>query len=85
MPINDQRLTPEQIHHICHELMTPEQAKEFAEIKEMNFARRGEAGPGGGPVGNFRINIFQQRNTVSMVVPGGVVRSADSLVLTEPK
>ena len=30
MPINDQRLTPEQIRHICHELMTPEQAKEFA-------------------------------------------------------
>ena len=68
MPINDQRLTPEQIRHICHELMTPEQAKEFAEIKEMNFARRGEPAPGGAPLGNFRINIFQQRNTVSMVV-----------------
>lgn len=67
MPINDQRLTPEQVHHICYELMTPEQAKEFNEKKEMNFARRGEGGPDGA-VGNFRINIFQQRNTVSMVV-----------------
>ena len=52
MPINDQRLSQEQIHHICHELMTPEQAKEFAEIHEMNFARRGAPGPSGAPVGN---------------------------------
>jgi twitching motility protein PilU len=68
MPINDQRLTPDQITVICNELMTPEQQKEFAEVHEMNFARRGEPAPGGGPVGNFRINIFQQRNTTAMVV-----------------
>ena len=67
MPINDQRLSQDQIHHICHELMTPEQAKEFAELHEMNFARRGEGGEGGA-IGNFRINIFQQRNTTAMVV-----------------
>ena len=67
MPINDQRLSPEQVHAICYELMSPQQAKEFNETHEMNFARRGEPGPDG-PVGNYRINIFQQRNTVSMVV-----------------
>ncbi|HTD91900.1 MAG TPA: ATPase, T2SS/T4P/T4SS family, partial [Burkholderiales bacterium] len=67
IPVNDQRLTPEQIHHICYELMTPEQIKEFEECHEMNFARRGEGGSTGA-IGNFRINIFQQRNTVSMVV-----------------
>ena len=67
MPINDQKLTPEQVHHICYELMSTQQAKEFNELHEMNFARRGEGGPDGA-VGNFRINIFQQRNTVGMVI-----------------
>jgi twitching motility protein PilU len=67
MPINDQPLSPEQVHHICYELMTSEQAKEFNEKKEMNFARRGEGGADG-VIGNFRVNIFQQRNTVSMVI-----------------
>ncbi len=67
MPINEQRLTPEQVHAICYELMSPQQAKEFNEKYEMNFARRGEGGPEGA-VGNFRINIFMQRNTVGMVI-----------------
>lgn len=67
MPVNDQRITPDQIRHIAYELMTPEQAKEFEERKEMNFARRGEGGAGGA-IGNFRINIFQQRNTIGIVV-----------------
>lgn len=67
VPVNDQRLTPDQIKHICYELMTPAQAKEFEECHEMNFARRGEGGSGGA-IGNFRINIFQQRNTMGMVV-----------------
>jgi twitching motility protein PilU len=67
MPVNSQRLMPEQVKQICYELMTPEQIKEFEEVYEMNFARRGEAGPDGA-IGNFRVNIFMQRNTVSMVV-----------------
>ncbi len=67
MPINSQRLTAEQAHAICYELMNPQQAKEFNEKHEINFSRRGESGPGG-TVGNFRINIFMQRNTVSMVI-----------------
>ena len=67
MPVNDQRVTPEQIRRIAYELMTPEQAKEFEERREMNFARRGEGGTDGA-IGNFRINIFQQRNTVGIVV-----------------
>ena len=45
MPINEQRLTPEQVNAICYELMSPQQAKEFNEKYEMNFARRGEGGP----------------------------------------
>lgn len=67
MPVNDQRITPDQIRHIAYELMTPEQAKEFEEKHEMNFARRGEGGAAGA-IGNFRINIFQQRNTIGIVV-----------------
>jgi twitching motility protein PilU len=67
MPVNDQRLTPEQIHHIAYELMSPEQAKEFDECHEMNFARRGEGGAAGA-IGNFRINIFRQRTTIGIVV-----------------
>ena len=67
MPINDQRLMPDQVHAICYELMNPQQTKEFNEKHEMNFARRGEPGPDGA-VGNYRINIFQQRNTVGMVI-----------------
>lgn len=66
-PVNDQRLTPDQIRHIAYELMSPEQAKEFEDRHEMNFARRGEGGAQGA-IGNFRINIFQQRNTIGIVV-----------------
>jgi len=67
MPVNSQKLDAAQVKQICYELMSPEQIREFEEIHEMNFARRGEAGADG-TVGNFRINIFRQRNTVGMVV-----------------
>ncbi|MEQ1772191.1 MAG: PilT/PilU family type 4a pilus ATPase [Burkholderiales bacterium] len=67
MPVNSQSLDPAQVKQICYELMSPQQVKEFEEKHEMNFARRGEAGPDGA-IGNFRVNIFQQRNTVGMVV-----------------
>jgi len=67
MPVNSQPLDPAQVKQICYELMTPQQVTEFEERHEMNFARRGEIGADGA-VGNFRVNIFQQRNTVGMVV-----------------
>jgi twitching motility protein PilU len=67
MPVNDQRITPDQIRAIAYELMSAEQTREFEERHEMNFARRGEGGSGGA-IGNFRINIFQQRNTIGIVV-----------------
>ncbi len=62
MPINSQSLDPEQVKKICYELMTPEQTKEFETKHEMNFAQSG------GDLGNFRINIFRQKNTVAMVI-----------------
>lgn len=62
MPINNQALDPEQVRKICYELMTEAQIKEFETTHEMNFARSM------GEMGNFRINIFRQRNTVAMVI-----------------
>jgi twitching motility protein PilU len=62
MPINDQALVPEQLKTICYELMSENQVKEFEARHEMNFATS-ESG-----VGNFRVNIFNQRNTVAMVI-----------------
>lgn len=62
MPINNQVLDAEQVKRICYELMTEEQIREFESTHEMNFARSA------GDLGNFRINIYHQRNTVAMVV-----------------
>lgn len=62
MPINSQSLDPEQVKKICYELMTEPQIKEFETKHEMNFAQSG------GDLGNFRINIFRQKNTVAMVI-----------------
>ena len=62
MPINNQPLDPEQVKKICYELMTEPQVKEFETKHEMNFAQSG------GDLGNFRINIFHQKNTVAMVI-----------------
>ena len=62
MPINSQALDAEQCKKICYELMTEVQVKEFESIHEMNFAQSA------GELGNFRINIFRQKNTVAMVI-----------------
>ncbi|MGE5522956.1 MAG: PilT/PilU family type 4a pilus ATPase [Rhodospirillaceae bacterium] len=63
MPVNSQVLDAEQVKHISYELMTEAQIKEFESGHEMNFAQSG-----GAEMGNFRINIFRQRNTVAMVI-----------------
>ncbi|HWI15404.1 MAG TPA: PilT/PilU family type 4a pilus ATPase [Burkholderiales bacterium] len=63
MPINSQVLESEQVKRICYELMNEAQIKEFETGHEMNFAQSG-----GTDMGNFRINIFRQRNTVAMVI-----------------
>ena len=67
MPVNTQVLDPETVRKICYELMTKEQIAEFEAKHEMNFAKRGYSDEHGA-LGNFRINIFHQRNTVSMVI-----------------
>ncbi len=62
MPINSQSIDPEQCRKICYELMTEAQIKEFESVQEMNFAQSG------GDLGNFRVNIFRQKNSVAMVI-----------------
>jgi twitching motility protein PilU len=60
-------LDPETVKKICYELMNEHQISEFESKHEMNFAKRGYSDEHGA-LGNFRINIFHQRNTVSMVI-----------------
>ncbi len=54
-------LKPDQLKALAEQIMTPRQVKEFAEMKEADFAI---GVPG---VGRFRTNVFQQRGTLSFV------------------
>jgi len=62
MPVNQQVMLPDMINKIAYELMSPEQIKEFEANWEMNLSF------GVPQVGNFRVNIFRQRGSVSIVV-----------------
>jgi len=62
LPVNQQMMLPDMIEKIAHELMSPEQIKTFAATSEMNLSF------GVPQVGNFRVNIFKQRGSVSIVV-----------------
>ena len=61
-PINQQVMEPAMVEKIAYELMSPDQAKVFEATMEMNLSF---GVPG---MGNFRINIFRQRGTISIVV-----------------
>ena len=60
--IEDTPLGDEQIKGIAYSIMSEDQRQEFEHKPEMNLAIS-EAG-----VGRFRVNIFRQRNTISMVI-----------------
>ncbi len=62
MPINAQLLEADNIKRIAYEMMTPEQITDFELHMEMNFSFRVPS------IGNFRVNIFRQRNDVAMVI-----------------
>lgn len=62
LPVNQQMMLPDMIEKIAHELMSPEQIKTFEATSEMNLSF------GVPQVGNFRVNIFKQRGSVSIVV-----------------
>ncbi len=62
VPVNQQLMDPTMIEKIAFELMSPEQLKVFEATMEMNLSF------GVPNVGNFRINMFRQRGSISIVV-----------------
>ena len=61
-PLEKESMPPGRVLEIAESIMSEDQRKEFAHELEMNLAIS-ESG-----IGRFRINIFRQRNEVSMVV-----------------
>src|SRR6266576_4876358 len=61
-PIATQPMDVETVRRIAYELMTKDQAREFENEMEMNLSYLDRS------VGNFRINIFRQRGTISLVI-----------------
>ncbi len=62
LPVNQQIMDPAMIDKIAGELMTADQAKVFEATMEMNLSF------GVPRVGNFRVNLFRQRASISIVV-----------------
>ncbi|MFT4704421.1 MAG: twitching motility protein PilT [Bradymonadia bacterium] len=80
VPLKDaERLTPEEIARTAHGMMSQAQILEFKERHDCDFAY---GVPG---VGRFRVNVFQQRNAVGMVlrVIPYKVRTIDQLGLPD--
>ncbi len=61
-PLENVKLTKERLHEIAYSLMNEDQQKEFEHVPEMNLAI---SEPG---IGRFRINIFQQKNSLALVI-----------------
>ena len=62
IPVNQQIMLPDMIEKIAYELMSPDQVKTFEATWEMNLSF------GVPNVGNFRVNIFRQRGSTSIVI-----------------
>ncbi|MCB1941409.1 MAG: PilT/PilU family type 4a pilus ATPase [Candidatus Accumulibacter sp.] len=62
VPVNQQVMDPPMIQRMVYEMMKPEQIEKFEREKELNlsFGRR--------DLGNFRVNVFWQRNSIAVVV-----------------
>lgn len=74
IPINQQKLEPENIHALLAEIATPEQMEELAATNELNM---GVSVPN---LGRFRLSAFKQRGTISAVfrfVPAAIPLLAD--------
>jgi len=61
-PVSTQPMDVETVRKIAYDLMTKEQAREFENEMEMNLSHLDRN------VGNFRVNIFRQRGTISLVI-----------------
>lgn len=62
MPVNAQKLDSELVKRIAYELMGPKRIAEFESDMEMNFSLRVDE------IGNFRVNVFRQRGSISCVI-----------------
>ncbi|HEY9148353.1 MAG TPA: PilT/PilU family type 4a pilus ATPase [Gammaproteobacteria bacterium] len=62
MPVSKGSLTPDQARQIVFSIMNEEQREEFEDSHECNFALSRSG------IGRFRVNVFQQRNQVGMVL-----------------
>lgn len=62
MPMNQQVMNGDMIRAMLEEMVTPEQFQHFEREKELNVSY------GVKDVGNFRINAFWQRNSISLVI-----------------
>jgi len=62
MPINSQVLNPATIKQIAYEMISEYQIKEFETKLEMNF------GVGRSDIGRFRVNVFRQRDSVTIII-----------------
>ncbi|MYM24533.1 PilT/PilU family type 4a pilus ATPase [Duganella sp. FT135W] len=74
IPINQQKLEPENIHALLAEIATPEQMDELAATNELNM---GVSVPN---LGRFRLSAFKQRGSISAVfrfVPATIPLLAD--------
>lgn len=78
-PLEPVKLTKERLREIAYSLMDHDQRKDFEHNPEMNLAI---SEPG---IGRFRVNIFKQRNTCSLVIRNIKVEipNADKLGLPE--
>ena len=61
-PLENIKLTRERLKEIAHNLMDADQRKAFEHQSELNLAISEQG------IGRFRINIFKQRNTFSLVI-----------------
>lgn len=60
--VGEEKFSPAEVERIAHSIMNEKQRREFAETLEMNLAT---SLPG---VARFRVNIFQQRGSVGLVI-----------------
>jgi twitching motility protein PilU len=61
-PLENTSLSSEQVRNIAYSVMNTEQISEFEHRPEMNLAISEDG------IGRFRVNIFRQRNSVSLVI-----------------
>ena len=61
-PLEETTLSAEQVKDIAYAVMDSEQIAEFEKKPEMNLAISAEG------IGRFRVNIFRQRNSISLVI-----------------